>query len=216
MLATAAGNLAPAQLLMAAGASPFLRGSCAFETALLTGRLRFLRPYWANRTPLHRWSWWSALAHILSTAYAPLWLPRYYLSTHMTSVQAPEYSTRTTYDYMGFMLCGILAAHIVFIDRLRRWLLPYPLRLVAALLVSLVAPLTGMGISYYPPPVRKDWDDVGRFLAFYAVAAIVRVLLSVPIRRALWCRRRSGRVWPQLADSHATFSPGFAGPLWEA
>jgi hypothetical protein len=36
----------------------------------------------------------------------------------------------------------------------------------------------------------------------YRVMAVVRVLLSVPLRRVLWSRRlRPGRVWRLLASS---------------
>jgi hypothetical protein len=47
--------------------------------------------------------------------------------------------------------------------------------------------------------------------------ALVRLALSVPLRRVLWSLRKStARVWRLLAESHSHFTGSGVESLWEA
>jgi hypothetical protein len=207
MLTTAAGNLASAQLLLAAGANPFLYGSCAFEVALLTGRLQFLWPYWAALPPRRDWDLSGIFFAATDLYAAPLWLPLVYLPTNISGVRKPGLTI--------IKQCDVFGSVIVYANQgFPRLISSYPyLRVVSGVLLSCAVPSIGTAVSL---PLSVYSSSMLVWLICFALA-FLRLLLSVPLRRALWSRRvRPGCVWQVLEASELWFMSPDVKPRWDA
>jgi hypothetical protein len=216
MLATAAGNLASARTLMAAGATPFHRGACAWEVALLTCRLQFVRPYLLQLPPPWRWDWGYVNAVFSVLISHSIWAPAYYLSTNGSFLDHSGHELLSLVDFLCPQFLILLAHLLPFLLWLWYRLQPFPWGVIWGALLSLAAPVSGAVLAGHAlltqssPPAASYAVTAATAAGFAVIVAIplavVRLLLSVPLRRVLWSRRvRPGIVWHLLAKSYVSW-----------
>jgi hypothetical protein len=206
MLATAAGNLPSAKALVAAGADPYMYGSSAFEVSLLMGRPAFAALYWSRLPPRNRWCSTTLSNYILSALRAPVILPFSNLNCYISVIRGFGYEVIFRWlDFFSFFFFmrkpGPRAASM------GPW---------SPAIVGLVAPgwgaaeeyirqmalLSSPGILFEGSQELQALSMLVCFAGMLLLQALLRLALSVPLRRVLWTRQR-GRVWQLVHSSTA-------------